>query len=365
MQKNIIVYGDKTFAEILADSRTRRETKIIVRIGGHDTTINGDSILSLTSTSMLYDEYPAIGNAIAGEMTVSAIFPGPPDRGSHVNVLVRLVLDSDHYTGWIPSGDYHIDTRSTDVITGVTTLHCYDALIKADKLWDHPTGAANLYSFVDASELILDAIGITYTSDRFYEALEAMDDAGYKVLVPAQTEDREPITYRRVAAYLGAALNGNIFIDEEGALDYAPFAEQEDEIDVGMQASSFLVGGSDSFSKVITTSLTGYEQQTGTDAHAVIRIDKLLWASIRKTAGGNEAIASRLLTALSGVTYQAYEASNVVLDPRAQLGDALTIAGHTVVISKKILTYGAGYLAELAAPDFAEQHEYAPEEATE
>ena len=94
-----------------------------------------------TSGSLFPDGKPSVGNCISRQLDLT-IFPAGRTipRMAEIKLETRLVI-KDTLTGevlqaseWIPKGTFYIDTRETDKVTGVMTIHGYDAMLKAEQM---------------------------------------------------------------------------------------------------------------------------------------------------------------------------------------------------------------------------------------
>ena len=78
------------------------------------------------------------------------------------------------------------------------------------------------------------------------------------------------------------------------------------------------------------------------------------------------AMAQRILAKLNGHQYQPYDATGVILDPAAEMGDALSIKNVSGGIYKRSRTFGSLMKADVSAPRDEEiDHEYKYESPTE
>ena len=74
---------------------------------------------------------------------------------------------------------------------------------------------------------------------------------------------------------------------------------------------------------------------------------------------GTQAMADNLLTALGGYVYQPFTAGGALLNPAAELGDAVYVGGVTSVVYTMDTTFDALYTADISAPQDEEiDHEY-------
>lgn len=81
---------------------------------------------------------------------------------------------------------------------------------------------------------------------------------------------------------------------------------------------------------------------------------------------GSEEQATNILPIVKGFKYQAYESGTVRLDPAAELGDAVTIAGTFGGIFSKRVKYGSDIIMSLEAPSKEEvEHEFQVQSPTD
>lgn len=81
---------------------------------------------------------------------------------------------------------------------------------------------------------------------------------------------------------------------------------------------------------------------------------------------GTQALANQMLQKLRGFQYQPYEAKGAILDPAAEIGDAVSVHNVYGGIYKRARTFGRLMKADIAAPHDEEiDHEYKYESPTE
>ena len=66
---------------------------------------------------------------------------------------------------------------------------------------------------------------------------------------------------------------------------------------------------------------------------------------------GNNEMAQAILAKVSGYTHIGYEGQNAMLDPAAEIGDAVTVAGHYVPIISTDSTFDSILAVNISAPD--------------
>lgn len=97
----------------------------------------------------------------------------------------------------------------------------------------------------------------------------------------------------------------------------------------------------DGYSKVIITVSDEVEYTAGTDSGRTLTL-LCPW--------GTQKMANDILRKISGHQYQPYTADGAILDPAAELGDAVSVGSLYSGIYKKDITLGPLYRANIAAP---------------
>ena len=65
---------------------------------------------------------------------------------------------------------------------------------------------------------------------------------------------------------------------------------------------------------------------------------------------GTEQIANNILSTLKGRTYKGFRAENAILSPAAELGDSVSVNGGSYLLAHRAVTFGPGFMSEIAAP---------------
>ena len=125
------------YNEIITNEPHWFETKVEI----NEVEYNEEDLMSVsTSYQVFSDNQPEVGNCISAELEVK--MQSPPDpvpRMAKVRPYVRVKNDTQE-SEWIPQGVFYIDTRETthnDDGNDILTLHCYDAMLKAEA--DYPS----------------------------------------------------------------------------------------------------------------------------------------------------------------------------------------------------------------------------------
>lgn len=75
-----------------------------------------------------------IGSCVAREIDLTVMPQGAIPRMAEIIVWVRPVADGIE-ADWLQKGVFYIDTRYQDKVTGLLTIHGYDAMLKAEETY--------------------------------------------------------------------------------------------------------------------------------------------------------------------------------------------------------------------------------------
>lgn len=166
---------------------------------------------------MFAESQPSVGGCLAGELSVSLLNPAfNIPRMALVEPYVR-VTDGTQYSEWIPQGKFYIDTRevtNNDDDLPILSLHCYDAMLKAEA--DYPN-TTHSWPYLDINVVreIAKAMGLqTYVNSDYgidQRTITAMNK-GYTIGLPAGQ------TMREVLSHIAAMYGGNWIMSYDGKL---------------------------------------------------------------------------------------------------------------------------------------------------
>ena len=171
-------------------------------------------------TGFLYpDSVPSIGGCVARQLDIMIRPKGDVPRMAEIKLETRLVL-RDPLTGaniqvseWIPKGTFYIDTRETDKVTGVMTIHGYDAMLKAEQPFLTETTEDDWPKPMDeVVEEIAKRMGVTVDSRT---VVSHTLQAGYPL----------EYTMREVLGFIASAHAGNWIITDAGELRLVGLAD--------------------------------------------------------------------------------------------------------------------------------------------
>lgn len=193
--------------QMLADPAHAVEAKL--KIAGIE--YGEDKIVrkSLMVYGGLYSTF-GIGNCCARQIDFKIYPQGTIPRQAKIEVYMRLRLD-EQASEWIPKGVFFFSTRKTDRITGVLSVHGYDAMLKAEETW--------LDSSYDAETWPMPAeTAVNDIAARMGVAVDSRTqlDAAFPVQYPVDSEG--DMTMREALSRIAVANAGNWIITDEGKL---------------------------------------------------------------------------------------------------------------------------------------------------
>lgn len=166
----------------------------------------------LVKGSLFVGSKPSVGGCVSRQIDIMIKPKGTIPRMAEIKLETRLVL-KDFVTGeitstseWIPKGTFYIDTRETDKVTGVMTIHGYDAMLKAEQMLLTETTEDDWPKPMDeVVEEIAKRMGVTVDSRTVIS---------HTMMVGYPLE----YTMREVLGYIAAAHCGNWIITDAGEL---------------------------------------------------------------------------------------------------------------------------------------------------
>lgn len=217
------------------------ETKVEVNSVSYDESV----LISVSSVYRVFSEdQPVVGGCLAAELDVEMIAPTAViPRMANVCPYVRA-KNGTQTSEWLPQGVFYIDTRETthNDSVDVLTLHCYDAMLKAEA--DYPSTTisypAKDYKIV---QIIATAMGLQSSItehtgiDARTKTLMNNGSGKYNIALPVGYSMRE------VLSYIAAMYAGNWILTYEGKLRLVTLTELPDEtyylIDSAFEAITF------------------------------------------------------------------------------------------------------------------------------
>ena len=192
---------------LLASPGHRKEVKLVIAgvTYGEDKIVDG----SLRIDGRLYSDF-GIGNCCARQIEFEIYPQGTIPRQAKIEVFVRLVL-GEQVSEWIPKGVFFFSTRKTDRVTGVLSVHGYDAMLKAEETWLDSSYDAKTWPMPAATAVADIAARMDVAVDS-----RTVLDAAFPVQYPV--DDKGDMTMREALGRIAVANAGNWTITDEGKL---------------------------------------------------------------------------------------------------------------------------------------------------
>ena len=151
---------------------------------------------------------PGIGGAVAAEINLQVIPIGTIPRMADITVESKMVTPAGDETDWWPMGKFFLGTRQLDRVSGVLTIHGYDAMIKADQIYLQEGDVGQWpRSMPTVLAEIAQRMGVEIDTRT-----SAILNPAYSVDLPTE------MTMREVLQGIAAAHGGNWCITEDGKL---------------------------------------------------------------------------------------------------------------------------------------------------
>lgn len=193
--------------QMLADPAHAVEAKL--KIAGVE--YGEDQIVrkSLMVYGGLYSTF-GIGNCCARQIEFEIYPQGTIPRQAKIEVYMRLRL-GEQVSEWILKGVFFFSTRKTDRITGVLSVHGYDAMLKAEETWLDSSYDAKTWPMPAATAVadIAARMGVAVDS-------RTVLDAAFPMQYPV--DDKGDMTMREALGRIAVANAGNWTITDEGKL---------------------------------------------------------------------------------------------------------------------------------------------------
>ena len=350
------------YQDLLADPRHRKEHKVF--IAGEE--YGEDRVISLSTSGGLFEQDSVcIGSAVSREIDLIVRDPGSIPRGAKLCPWYRLVL-GERVSEWIPRGTFYIDTRETNRANGVLTIHGFDGVMRAERVWTPDQALKFPMPMDEAAAVIAGLLGteldprtrlrsdyfVGYPTDdytlrdvlRFIAAAHGgnwtMTEAGKLRLV--RLRDLQPETSLLVTKMGQYITMGGVRILVGPAVEAADTATGSDKVYVGRRAASVQSSaGFDPISKIIVNVDDENYFEAGNDSGQTLEAT---------CPYGTQAMANDLLAELGGYAYQPLQAQDALIDPAAELGDGVTVDGLYILLAQMDTTFDGLMPSDIGAP---------------
>lgn len=194
--------------DLLHKPGTEREYKFII----NGVEYGKDAEVSHSVESQLFEEF-GIGNACCATLKLAVVADNIP-RGATINRYLRLV-NGTQATAWIPKGTFFTNKRSRD--GDYWEIEAYDAMRKADVVWEPAQSLTFPMSMLTAVNLFCQSMGVKLDG-------RTVLNSAYTIDYPAND-----YTIRNELCFIAAAHGGNWIMTDEGNLLLVPLLSMPEE----------------------------------------------------------------------------------------------------------------------------------------
>lgn len=298
-----------------------------VSIGG--TVYSGNGLTAPVISRAVMGDALGAGNAVSASCRFTLRAPGTVAKAAEVAVEMRLT-DGATSSEWLPAGTFYVSRRQKDAVTGRLTLECYDALLKANALWEPSSGSWPRAMSAVAAELAT-LLGVQQDSRNVIHT-----GALYQIAEPGAGT-----TVRDVLSQIGAAHGGNWIITPANRLRLVPALGGGGAVTVLGVLGSMDAGPVGQISGV-RCAVDGQTFLTGDETGAVLALNN-----------GVGAWCAQLGEDVIGERWQAFALSGAVYDPAVELGDTVTAGANGEAVGplcRESVTLGPLPRGDIAAP---------------
>lgn len=313
----------------------------------------------------LFPESLSIGNCVSASLQISIRSDNAIAQSSSIIIKNRIVSEDDDavYSEYLPAGTFWISRRSFDIVNKLTTLTCYDAMLKTNA--NYPLGQKADWPKTELAVVqeVAALIGVDIDSRT------VIDNSTPEIERP------EGYTVQQVLGFIGVANAGNWIITKENKLRLVPISTaptvnsivNTDYVNLYGVVGSLIDGRTQSITGVILTNdkKTDQEYAAGNDSGYVVRC---------AAPFASQAVCNAIYAKLAGVVYRPYAATKCLYDPAAELGDPLVrLADPEYEIDDRdaeinvlsylyseSATYGFAFRGSVSAPASAELEDEYP-----
>ena len=273
-----------------------------------------------------------IGNVVSASLSLVVRNAVNIPRSAKVTVQARL-KDGQTASEWLPQGTFYISRRARDPVTGLLALECYDALLKANALWEPSAGTWPRTMAAVAAELAA-LLGLSIDSRTTLP-----EGAAFVI-----SEPPAGTTVRDVLGVIAQAGGGNWIVTPENWLRLLPVGGGTDAVDVTGVTGGMKAGAAGTVTGVRCT-VDGLQTLIGDDTGIVM------------DATVAPVIAADMAEGLIGQAYQPFSLTGAIYDPAAELGDAVRAGVNGEVASvlySETAALGPAFRGDIEAPEAGE-----------
>ena len=381
----------RKFPQPFDELRLKEDSLYEIRVIQGETVYGMDRLKDISVDQALFDGAgPQIGGVYSCRCSVKLVEETSNwPRAASFEVQARIVsADKSQHSEWFSFGTYYTDQRYADTF-GNLTLKSYDGMLALEQTWiDKVAEIPSTWPITAkaACDLIQEALGVQFDSRTVLD-----NTVPFIGLNSTQTTDevettdeaiREAFrmtTARDTLAAVAAGMGGNWHITPEGKLRLIPLVLPPDDIRAiaGIAITGLSVVGSTTMDnsnehRYINLGMKVKDLDIGSITSGVTTVELTNSNGVTSRASdgegyilkgncefANTAIAELCYNNVYGYTYSAFTASGARLNPAAELGDFVEIAGNQYQIYSIHWKVGPHITADISAPyEEAVEHEY-------
>lgn len=295
-------------------------------------------IISVSTSSPLFSSSaPSIGCCVSKEIDLAFVPKASIPRMAEIKAFTRPIL-SGVETERLQKGVFYIDTRETNEVTGVMTIHGFDAMLKTEQPYCPDASGTWPRAMSTVVSDICESIGVT---------LDSRTSISSEYVCQLDTT----LTMRQYLSYIAVAHGGNWVITDAGKLRLVPFVAEDSVANLGKRAQK--LESAPVFQPITKVVLWCTDEEyfaAGDDTGRTIEAD-FPWAT--------QEIANAVLAKLNGYVYQPRTVTKGALPPEVEIGDTVTVNSLEVQVAEITTTFDSMCLSDFAAPADEEiDHEY-------
>lgn len=312
----------------------------------------------------LFPESLSIGNCVSSSLQLSIRGGSDIAHAASITIKNRIVAENDSaQSEYLPAGTFWVSRRSYDVVNRLTTLTCYDAMLKANAAY--PVGAAANWP-KSQQAVVTEIAGLLGVQ---VDARTSINASAPAIAKPAG------YTIRDVLGFIGVANCGNWIITKDNKLRLVPIASApaaadlaaDNYIDLYGVVGRLTTGRSLTVSGVILTNdqTEGESYTAGNDNGYVLNCTAPF---------ASQELCNTIFATIGGLVYHPYAANKGVYDLAAELGDPIVrLTDRSIPVTdpdaqidilsylcRETATYGFAFRGDISAPTSAELEDEYP-----
>lgn len=173
--------------------------------------LEGSGLVEASVAGSLFAENkPSVGSCVSREVHIIIRNAANFSRRAKIRLFSRVEL-GEQVSEWIPKGVFYIDTRNPDDLTGVLTIHGYDAILLHGG--ETYLSEGDVGTWPRAADVV-----VADLAQRFGVELDERTVIDPDIMVSYPND----WTCRELLGYIGAAHGGNWTVTDAGKLRLVP-----------------------------------------------------------------------------------------------------------------------------------------------